>query len=96
MHFIVSWDLRPKENPAEKIGNALMECLRGYSWIRLLKTFYIVDIDSGQDWNVIQAKMLSAAQRYPGEVNFLMSPIYDCDSNFFVFDMPDEDFFKNT
>jgi hypothetical protein len=96
MHFVVSWDIKPDVSRQEEISSALMESLRGYSWLRLLKALYIVEIESGQDWNRIQENLLSAAQRYPGEVNFLMSPIYDCDSNFFVYDMPDEDFFKNT
>jgi hypothetical protein len=96
MHFIVSWDVRAGGRLSPEMNDAMIEGLYGYSWIRLLNAFYIVDIDSGQDWNIIQEKLLSAAQRYPGEINFLMSPIYDCDSNFFVYDMPDEDFYKNT
>jgi len=96
MHFIVSWDAKSGGNLSPEMNDAMIGTLYGYSWIRLLNAFYIVDIDSGQDWNVIQEKLLSAAQRYAGEINFLMSPIYDCDSNFFVYDMPDEDFYKAT
>ncbi len=96
MHFIVSWDVKEGGRLSREVNDAMIGSLYGYSWLRLLNTFYIVDIDSGQDWNIIQEKLLSAAQRYPGEINFLMSPIYDCDSNFFVYDMPDEDFYKNT
>ena len=96
MHFIVSWDVKSGGILSTEMNDAMIGSLYGYSWIRLLNAFYIVDIDSGQDWNIIQEKMLSAAQRYAGQINFLMSPIYDCDSNFFVYDMPDEDFYKTT
>ena len=96
MHFIVSWDAKSGGILSTEINDAMIGSLYGYSWIRLLNAFYIVDIDFGQDWNIIQEKMLSAAQRYAGQINFLMSPIYDRDSNFFVYDMPDEDFYKDT
>jgi hypothetical protein len=96
MHFIVSWDTKSGEILSPEMNDALIGSLYGYSWIRLLNAFYIVDIYSGQDWNIIQEKLLSAAQRYTGKINFLMSPIYDCDSNFFVYDMPNEDFYKTT
>jgi hypothetical protein len=92
MHFIVSWDLRTQANRRPEIDHAMLDGLRGYAWIRLLSTFYILEIGSDQDWQVIHKNLLSIAQGYPGEVNFLMSPIYDTDSNFFVYQMPDSDF----
>ena len=73
----------------------MLEGLRGYAWLRLLSTFYIMEIDFEEDWQKIHERLLSIAQDYPGEVNFLMSPIYECDSNFFVYHMPDSDFYRH-
>lgn len=72
----------------------MLEGLNGYPWLRLLSSFYILDIDSQSDWNVIHERLLSAAERFRGEVNFLMSPIYDFDSDYFVYDMPEKNFYR--
>ena len=77
-----------------EINNAMLEGLHGYSWLRLLSSFYILDIDSERDWNVIQERLLSIAERFRGEVNFLMSPMYDFESDYFVYEMPEEDFYR--
>jgi hypothetical protein len=95
LHFVVSWELRSQGNRRLEINNAMMEGLYGYSWLRLLSSFYILDIDSERDWNVIHERLLSAAVRFKGEVNFLMSPIYDFDSDYFVYEMPEKDFYQS-
>ena len=94
MHFVISWDLRAEKNRWAEINNAMLEGLKGHEWIRLLPAFYILQIGSEQDWQVIQENLLSVAQRYSGEVNFLMGPIYDSDSNFFVYQIPENDFYR--
>lgn len=94
MHFVVSWDLRAQGSRWAEINAAMLEGLRGRSWIRMLSTFYILEIESDQDWPVIQESLLSVAQIYSGEVNFLMSPVYDFDSDYFVYQMPDGDYYK--
>lgn len=94
MHFIVSWDLKAQGDRWAEIDNALLGGLDGYSWLRLLSAFYIIEIDFEADWQRIHEKLLSVAQRYPDEANFLMSPIYYADSDFFVYHMPDADFYR--
>jgi hypothetical protein len=94
MHFITAWDLKTEESRREEINSAMLEGLRGYSWVRLLSTFYIIEINFDRDWQVIHEKLLSTAQKYSGEINFLMSPIYNSDSDFFVLQMPDSDFYR--
>ena len=74
MHFIVSWDVKSGGILSTEMNDAMIGSLYGYSWIRLLNAFYIVDIDSGQDWNIIQEKLLSAAQRYRGRNKFPDEP----------------------
>jgi len=78
-----------------EINNAMFDGLHGYSWLRMLSSFYILDIDSERDWNVIHERLLSTAEKFKGEVNFLMSPIYDFDSDYFVYEMPEKDFYQS-
>jgi hypothetical protein len=90
----VSWEIKPKGADRGKISSAMLEGLQGYSWLRLLSTFYILEVDSQHDWNVVHEKLLAIAQRYQDDVNFLMSPLYDIDSEYFVYKMPEKDFYQ--
>ncbi|MEW6053382.1 MAG: hypothetical protein AB1552_06270 [Nitrospirota bacterium] len=96
MHFVVSWEITPTVTQYEEINNTLIEVFRGYSWLRLLPSFYILEADSQNEWNVIHQNLLTIAQKYEGEVNFLMSPLYDVDSEYFVYQMPDRGFYRNS
>jgi hypothetical protein len=87
----VSWELKAQGNRKVEINNAMLEGLRGYSWLRMLSSFYILDIDSQHDWNMIHERLLATAEQFKGEINFLMSPIYDFDSDYFVYEMPEDD-----
>jgi hypothetical protein len=94
MHFVISWEIKPGGKQRTEINNAMLTGLAGYSWIRMLSAFYVLDIDAERDWSVIHERLLAVAQRYSGEVNFLMSPIYEFDSDYFVYEMPDKGFYK--
>ena len=94
MHFIVSWETNPGCEQQEDINNAMLSGLDGYSWIRFLSSFYVIDIDYGSDWSAIHKNLLSIAEGFSGKVNFLMSPIYDQDSEFFVYQMPEKGYYK--
>ena len=96
MHFIVSWEITSGGKRREEINNAMLAGIHGYSWIRLLSAFYVLDIEYESDWTVIHEKLLSIAGSFSGEVNFLMSPIYDLDSEFFIYQMPKEGYYKET
>jgi len=95
LHFIVSWELKTQGNRQMEINKAMLEGLHGYSWLRLLSSFYILDIESEHDWNMIHERLLSTAERFKGEVNFLMSPVYDFDSDYFIYEMPERDFYQS-
>ena len=90
MHFIVSWETKPGCKQEGAINDAMLAGLGGHSWIRLLSSFYVIEIDYGSDWSAIHKNLLSIAEGFSGEVNFLMSPIYDEDSEFFVYQMPEK------
>lgn len=94
MHLIVSWDIKQQGQRRMEIDCAMKKVLDGYSWIQPLAMFYIIDINSEFDWHIIQDRLLSIAQNYLSEVNFLMSPIYEEETDYFIFQIPEDDFHK--
>ncbi|MEW6001778.1 MAG: hypothetical protein AB1638_03905 [Nitrospirota bacterium] len=94
MHLIVSWRIKPSGKRFTEIDDAMRLGLDGYSWIQPLSGFYIIEIFSRLDWNVIQERLLSIAQNFSGEVNFLMSPVYDAETDYFVYHIRDDDFYR--
>ena len=95
MHFVVAWETQSQGERLTEINNAMQNGLTGYSWIRLLRTFYVLDVTSERDWSIVHEKLLSIAAHFSGEINFLMSPIYYHDSDYFVLEMPDKDFYHS-
>ena len=94
MHFVVAWETKSSGERQNEINDAMLAGLVGYAWIRLLSAFYILDIDADRDWHVIHERLLAVAQRYSDEVNFLMSPIYEFDSDYFVYQIPDKGYYQ--
>jgi hypothetical protein len=94
MHFVVSWDIKSQGTRWTEINNAMKEGLGGYSWVNPLTLFYIVEVHYEHDWDLINNNLFSVAERFPGEVNFIMSPIHDFESDYFIYKMPDKDFYK--
>jgi hypothetical protein len=94
MHFVISWEIKSGDKQRSEINDAMLAGLAGYPWIRLLSAFYVLEIRSDQDWLVIHEKLLAIARQYGGRVNFLMSPIYEFDSDYFVYQMPNKDFYR--
>ncbi len=94
MHLIVSWDIRASGERRAEIDGAMKQGLDGYSWIQALSSFYIVEIISQFDWNRIQERLLSITQSFADEVNFIMSPVYHEETDYFVFHIPDDNFYR--
>jgi hypothetical protein len=95
MHFVVAWETQAQGERWDEINSAMQGGLLGYSWVRLLRTFYVLNVDSEHDWNIVHEQLLGIAAHFSGEVNFLMSPIYYLDSDFFVYEMPDKNFYHS-
>jgi hypothetical protein len=94
MHLIVSWDIGSSGERCAEIDDAMKQGLNGYSWIQPLSKFYILEIFSQLDWITIQERLLSIAQYYSDEMNFIMSPVYFEETDYFVFRIADDDFYK--
>ena len=95
MHFVVAWETQSQGKRRNELTSAMEKGLMGYSWVRLLSMFYVVDMNSERDWSIIHEKLLAIAAHFSGEVNFLMSPIYYLDSDYFVYEMPDQNFYHS-
>jgi len=95
LHFIISWEISSESSNSEEINQALLQQISDYEWIRLLSNFYILDINSECDWVRVQQRFLLVSEKFP-EVNFLLSPIYNCDSNFFVYRMPENGYHSSS
>lgn len=78
MHFVVSWNIKtdpPNSARLNEINEAMKKGLGNYSWVRPLKTFYIVKVKSQSDWNKIHNDLVEIAKKFGKEVNFIMSPL---------------------
>jgi len=95
MHFVVAWESQAQGERWSEITMTLEEGFAGYSWIRLLRSFYVIEIGFEADWSTIHERLLGIADHFPGEFNFLMGPIYDLDSNYFVYEMPDKGYYRS-
>ena len=57
-------------NAQKEIDTALANCLKGYSWVRPLKDFYIVKIESNADWDKIVQAMVEVGRQYKSDSQF--------------------------
>ena len=96
MHLIVSWKIEETSEKSTEIDDAMKQGLGGYSWIQPLSGFYIMEIYSQLDWITIQERLLSIAAYYFDEMNFIMSPVYYEETDYFVFRIPDDNFYRRT
>jgi hypothetical protein len=80
MHALVSWDIKSEGDEWNRINEAMRECLRGYSWVKPLSTFYIVQIDDATDRADLKDDLVSVCKQNPGKVHFVISPALTGDS----------------
>lgn len=74
MHCVVAWNVVATGATGREVNEALRECLRGYSWVRPLPSFYIVQIADEYVWAVIRASLVEVARAHPKAVNIVVSP----------------------
>jgi hypothetical protein len=76
LHFVLSWDIStPGFPPRDTIENEMLRPLAALQFVRPLTTFFVVQVSSQQSWNSLLEALTRVAQRYPGRVNFIMSPL---------------------
>ena len=74
MHCVVSWDIKSEGEAWKRLNNQLVEQLKGYSWVRPLNTFYIVQISSQAHWASLLGKFQAVVKDDSKEINLVMSP----------------------
>lgn len=78
MHLVLSWDIKVDSEDSEEwsqANEALKECIKNHDWIKPLKNFYIVKVDSQIDFELLRSKLQSKIMKYPGKINYIMSPL---------------------
>lgn len=74
MHIVVSWDISASGNRLTEIDNKMRQGLKGYSWVRPLKAFYVVQVTSEEDRKNIKSALVGVAKEATEHVNFVVSP----------------------
>ena len=93
MHFLVAWEINSQGPRGEEINNAMRGAIREYSWIHPLGTVYILKIHHVKARETIKEKLNAVADMFPGKVNFLISPLYTAESDYYIYKIRDEDFY---
>lgn len=78
MHFLLSWDIHTENGNREKwreVNSQLRECIRGYSWVRPLRSLYIVRVSGPQEWQEIRDALVKVAESSTADINFLIGPL---------------------
>lgn len=74
MHVMLSWDIPAEGERWKEINQQLRECLSSYSWVRPLKTVYVVKVDDHAERKALIAALTDVARSAPERVHFLMTP----------------------
>lgn len=77
MHFIVSWDIKTVEPEWSRLNQLLKQGLEGYSWVKPLKTLYIIKVNSVEERTIISNAIKQVAKNNPKKINILISPLLE-------------------
>jgi hypothetical protein len=75
MHFIAAWNIATSGPEWNSINTELATVLKPYSWARPLPTLYVVNVPSQETWQKILGELTTVAQKYPQNVQMILSPI---------------------
>ncbi|MGB3499185.1 MAG: hypothetical protein WBA49_13350 [Rhodanobacter lindaniclasticus] len=75
MHIVVSWDISASGSRLTEVNEQMRQALKGYSWARPLKSFYVVRVASEEQRKDIRDKLLAVAKSVAETVHFVVSPV---------------------
>lgn len=75
MHIAVSWDISAAGERWNKINDEMRECLKSYSWVKPLSTFYVIQVSSETDRSNIQSSLQKIAQKVSENISFVITPL---------------------
>lgn len=73
MHFVAHWEFVGTTR-ASVIEAELRGALSIYSWVRPLTNFYIIHVQSSEQYQSIVNVLLAIGRKYPSELHFLVTP----------------------
>lgn len=94
MHCIVAWNITSSENRRAEIDDAMTQGIKGYSWVHPLDTVYIIKMHTDQDWFTIKQNLCVIAGQFPEEVNFMLSPLYEGETEYYIHRISDDNLYK--
>ena len=74
LHIAVSWDISATGDRWKVLNQQMQDVLKPYSWVRVLSTFYIVQIRSESARGAMQSALEAVARAAPERIHFLISP----------------------
>lgn len=75
MHLMLSWDISASGERWKQIDQLLLTALKPYSWVRPLKTVYVVKVAGEQQRAALEADLVAKAKSVTETVYFLMTPL---------------------
>jgi hypothetical protein len=75
MHFIVSWDIATVEPRWSQINRQMQQCFNGHPQIRPVNTYYIIKVDSQDQYNTINTNLQKVAKAQAETVIFISTPL---------------------
>lgn len=74
MHVTVSWDISATGNRWNEINNLMKGALKGYSWVRPLKTLYVVKVDSAEERIELKDALVEVIKSVSETVHLIITP----------------------
>ncbi|MBU0482872.1 MAG: hypothetical protein KKG47_17410 [Proteobacteria bacterium] len=74
MHVVVSWDIEAEGDQWDQLNGEMKKCLSGYSWVKPLTTFYIVQVSGNQGRTRLKDALVAVCQEHPKLIHFVISP----------------------
>lgn len=75
MHFIAAWEINSGAQETLQIDGELRSILKPYAWVRPLKSFYIVTVDSKETWNKVLLGLQGVGRKHERKVSLVISPL---------------------
>lgn len=77
MNFVLSYDLSASGDRRSQIEQRINEILQPYPNTRKLSTFFIIHVNTRQDWIDILRNMENLSRGITESLHFIMSPLID-------------------
>ena len=74
MHFVLTYDLTAEGQRRTEIENEITNILSPYQFVHRLSTFFIIHVDTLNQWETIRVALTELARRIPEQFFFIMSP----------------------